>query len=162
MAADPSRTDRRVGLGLAVLGAAVLWSARAFPNVPGQKLGAAFLPLLIGAGFLLGALALMLRRPMRDAAAVQPAASAADGAAGGEHFGSSAVTIAAVVVYIAASDALGFLLIAPLCLLATFLAQRVRLLPALAWSLGGTVLVHVAFYKLLRVPLPWGVLTPFY
>jgi hypothetical protein len=24
------------------------------------------------------------------------------------------------------------------------------------------VLVHVAFYKLLRVPLPWGVLTPFY
>jgi len=23
-----------------------------------------------------------------------------------------------------------------------------------------TVLVHFAFYKLLRVPLPWGVLTP--
>jgi putative tricarboxylic transport membrane protein len=38
----------------------------------------------------------------------------------------------------------------------------VRAGPALLWSLGGTVLVHVAFYKLLRVPLPWGVLTPFY
>jgi hypothetical protein len=24
------------------------------------------------------------------------------------------------------------------------------------------VVVHVAFYKLLRVPLPWGVLRPFY
>jgi len=23
-----------------------------------------------------------------------------------------------------------------------------------------TLLVHFAFYKLLRVPLPWGVLTP--
>jgi putative tricarboxylic transport membrane protein len=111
--------------------------------------------MLIGAGFVLAALALMLRR--------QPAGDADAGTqAGSEHFGSSAVTAAAVVVYIAASDALGFLLIAPLCLFATFLAQRVRLGPALAWSLGGTLLVHVAFYKLLRVPLPWGVLTPFY
>ena len=24
------------------------------------------------------------------------------------------------------------------------------------------VVVHVAFYKLLRVPLPWGVFRPFY
>lgn len=148
-------TDRRVGLGLASLGALVLWSARSFPNVPGQKLGAAFLPMLIGAGFVLSALVLLRRR--------QPAHDAGSGVpAGSEHFGSSAVTIAAVVFYIAVSDALGFLLTAPLCLFATFLAQRVRLGPALAWSLGGTLLVHVAFYKLLRVPLPWGMLTPFY
>mgnify|MGYP000887924636 CR=1 FL=1 len=24
-----------------------------------------------------------------------------------------------------------------------------------------TMVIHFAFYKLLRVPLPWGVLTPF-
>jgi putative tricarboxylic transport membrane protein len=147
------RIDRNTGIGIAVLGLAVLWSARGFPNVPGQKLGAAFLPMLIGAGLLLCAIALVLRRP---------AAAAPDADAGDEHFGSSALTIGAVIVYILASDAVGFLLIAPLCLLATFLAQRVRLRPALLWSLGGTILVHVAFYKLLRVPLPWGVLTPFY
>jgi putative tricarboxylic transport membrane protein len=29
-------------------------------------------------------------------------------------------------------------------------------------AIGGTLLVHLAFYKLLRVPLPWGPLTPFY
>ena len=151
-----NHTDRKVGLGLAVLALAVLWSARAFPNVPGQKLGAAFLPMLVGAGLLLGAIALMLRK--RDAAddATAPAV------AGSEHFGSSAVTIGAVLVYILASEWAGFLLLAPLCLFATFLAQRVRLMPALWWSLGGTLLVHVSFYKLLRVPLPWGVLTPFY
>ena len=34
---------------LALLALAVLWSARAFPNVPGQKLGAGFLPMLVGA-----------------------------------------------------------------------------------------------------------------
>jgi putative tricarboxylic transport membrane protein len=155
------RTDRRVGLGLALLGALVLWSARGFPNVPGQKLGAAFLPVLIGFGFLLSALALLLRKPVPGAAAGEGAADPPS-AAGSEHFGSSAVTIAAVAVYIAASDAIGFLLVAPPCLLASFLAQRVRLAPAIAWSLGGTLLIHVAFYKLLRVPLPWGVLTPLY
>ena len=145
-----------MGIGIAALALAVLWSARSFPNVPGQKLGAAFLPMLIGAGLLLCGVALMLRRP-------GPAAAGAPGAqAGDEHFGSSALTIGAVIVYILGSDAIGFLLLAPLCLLATFLAQRVRIVPALWWSLGGAVLVHVAFYKLLRVPLPWGVLTPFY
>ncbi|MEQ1806626.1 MAG: tripartite tricarboxylate transporter TctB family protein [Burkholderiaceae bacterium] len=151
-----SRSDRSVGIGIAVLALAVLWSARAFPNVPGQKLGAAFLPMLIGLGLLLCAIALILRKPA-TAAAVPPPNEATE-----EHFGSSALTIGAVVVYIVASDAVGFLLLAPLCLLATFLAQRVRFVPAVLWSLGGTVLVHVAFYKLLRVPLPWGVLTPFY
>ena len=150
------RSDRNVGIGIAALALAVLWSARSFPNVPGQKLGAAFLPLLIGAGLLLCGIALMLRAPGPGAAGA-PAAQAGD-----EHFGSSALTIGAVIVYILGSDAIGFLLLAPLCLLATFLAQRVRIVPALLWSLGGTVLVHVAFYKLLRVPLPWGVLTPFY
>lgn len=154
------RSDRNVGAGIAVLALAVLWSARAFPNVPGQKLGAAFLPMLIGAGLLLCGLALMLRkpRPARD----DSGALAQAPEAGSEHFGSSALTIAAVVAYILASDTVGFLLLAPLCLLATFLAQRVRLGTAILWSLGGTLLVHITFYKLLRVPLPWGVLTPFY
>lgn len=153
-----SRSDRNVGIGIAGLALAVLWSARAFPNVPGQKLGAAFLPMLIGAGLLLCAVALIVRK---RAGADHTAAAQAPGPTE-EHFGSSALTMGAVIVYILASDAVGFLLLAPLCLLATFLAQRVRWGPAVLWSLGGTLLVHVAFYKLLRVPLPWGVLTPFY
>ena len=152
-----TRTDRYVGIGLAVLALAVLWSARSFPNVPGQKLGAAFLPILVGAGLLLSGVALILR-----SLHARRVSSESASASGGEHFGSSALTIGAVVVYILAADALGFLLLAPLCLLATFLAQRVHLVPAVWWSLGGTLVVHVAFYKLLRVPLPWGVLTPLY
>ena len=46
------RVDRWVSLLLAVLGLAVLWLARSFPNVPGQKLGAGFLPMLVGAGLV--------------------------------------------------------------------------------------------------------------
>jgi putative tricarboxylic transport membrane protein len=151
-------TDRWVGLGLALLGFAVLWSARGFPNVPGQKLGAAFLPMLVGAGLLVCGLALALRSWRGRAYAHE----ADQEAAKPEHFGSSAVIVGAVIGYIALSEKIGFLFIALLCLLAVFLALRVRWRPALLWAVGGTVLVHVAFYKLLRVPLPWGVLTPLY
>jgi putative tricarboxylic transport membrane protein len=151
------RTDRWAGLALALLGIAVMWSARAFPNVPNQKLGAGFLPMLVGAGLLLCALALIVR-------SLRPAAYAKAGAEveRREHFGSSLVIIGAVVGYIVLADRLGFLIVAPLCLVATFLALRVKLSHALLWALAGTIVVHVAFYKLLRVPLPWGVLRPFY
>jgi hypothetical protein len=55
------RVDRWVGLALAALGAVVLWTAREFPNVPGQKVGAAFLPMLAGAGLVVCASLLVLR-----------------------------------------------------------------------------------------------------
>jgi putative tricarboxylic transport membrane protein len=151
------RTDAWVGLGLAVLASAVLWSARAFPNVPGQKLGAAFLPMLVGAGLLLCGIALVVRS-LRGRAYADDAPAEA----GSEHFGSSLVVIGAVLAYIFLSERLGFLIVAPLCLMAGFLAFRIGWQRALLWALGGTVLVHFSFYKLLRVPLPWGVITPFY
>jgi putative tricarboxylic transport membrane protein len=151
------RSDRWVGIALAVLGLAVLWSARSFPNVPGQKLGAAFLPMLIGAGLVLCALGLIVRSWRGRAYADHTATPA-----GTEHFGSSLVIIGAVLAYIFLSERIGFLIIAPLCLMAGFLAFRIGWQRALLWAIGGTVLVHVSFYKLLRVPLPWGVITPFY
>ena len=151
------RSDRWVGLALAALGLVVLWSERSFPNVPGQKLGAGFLPMLVGAGLGLCGLALMLRSRRSVHYAEAGVADVRR-----EHFGSSFVIIGAVVGYILLADRLGFLLVAPLCLVATFLALRVTLARALIWALLGTVIVHVAFYKLLRVPLPWGVLRPFY
>jgi putative tricarboxylic transport membrane protein len=121
--------------------------------VPGQKLGSAFLPMLIGAGLLVCAVLLMLRR------APAPAATAPRAA---EHYASAAVMVAAVLAYLLWSERVGFLLIAPPCLMAVFLALRVRWPAALAWSLLGTLGVHLVFYKLLRVPLPWGWLTPLY
>ena len=151
------RTDRWVGLALALLGIAVMVSARSFPNVPGQKLGAGFLPILVGAGLFVCALALVVRS-LRTAAYAQQGAEEERR----EHFGSSLAIIGAVVGYIVLADRVGFLIVAPLCLIATFLALRVKLSHALLWALAGTIAVHVAFYKLLRVPLPWGILRPFY
>jgi putative tricarboxylic transport membrane protein len=151
------RVDRWVGLGLAALALAVLWSGSAFPNVPGQKLGAAFLPMIVGAGLLLCGIALVVRSLSRGAYAEAEAAPDVE-----EHFGSAGVIVGAVLAYILLSERLGFLVVAPLCLVAVFLALRVRWRSAVLAAIGGTLLVHLAFYKLLRVPLPWGPLTPFY
>ena len=151
------RSDRWIGVGLAALAGAVLWSAREFPPVPGQKLGAGFLPMLIGGGLLLCALAL-LARSFR--ASAYPASE--QRAAVPEHFGSAGVIVGVVLAYIFLAERVGFLILAPLCIVPVFLALGVRWRPALLWALGGTVVVHLAFYKLLRVPLPWGWIPPFY
>jgi putative tricarboxylic transport membrane protein len=147
------RVDRWAGLVLALLGAAVFWSSRSFPAVPGQKLGAGFLPGMVGVGLLLSGLALAWRSRKVYAAAEARAA---------EHVGSAFVIMAVIAFYVLAADKLGFLIVAPLGLLAVFRALRVGWRPSITWAIGGTVIVHIAFYKLLRVPLPWGVFRPFY
>lgn len=148
------RIDRGVGIALALLGLVVFWSAQAFPNVPGQKLGAGFLPMLVGAGLAL--CGLMLLRRSRGVPAAQPDARRH------EQAGPPLVVVGAIVVYVLAADLLGFLIVAPPMLLVVFRTLRVAWRPALLYAVLGTLVVHVAFYKLLRVPLPWGVIRPFY
>lgn len=147
--------DRGVGLALVLLASAVLWTARGFPNVPGQKLGAGTLPTMVGAGLLLCGLALALRGWRSQAGEGAREAVA-------EHYGSALVIMGVIALYVLASERIGFLLLSPLALAALFRAFRVGWVPTLAWAVGGTLVVHFAFYKLLRVPLPWGVLRPFY
>jgi len=172
------RVDRFAGIGLALLALAVLWTARSFPDVPGQDLGAATLPMLIGAALLACGLLLVRRSfdPRRHAAGdrspvAQPAGRSADaeplpdpaGAADGrQRVGPPLALLAAVLVYLLLSEPLGYLLVAPVSVLIALIALGVRLLPGLAWAIGAAALVHLVFYKLLKVPLPWGLVRPFY
>ncbi|MBL8331830.1 MAG: tripartite tricarboxylate transporter TctB family protein [Rubrivivax sp.] len=151
------RVDRWAGIALAVLALAVLWSARAFPAVPGQKLGAGFLPTLVGLGLLACGLGLVWRS---RAPGAEPDRPAGEGARASVL--PAFVAMGVVAVYVVAAERVGFLLLTPLLLVALFRALRVAWLPAWLWALGGTAVVHLAFYKLLRVPLPWGLLRPFY
>jgi putative tricarboxylic transport membrane protein len=69
------------------------------------------------------------------------------------------VLLGSVVFYIVAADTLGFLPTAFIVLMALFLVLRVPPLMAVTVAAIATLLVHTAFYKLLKVPLPWGLLT---
>jgi putative tricarboxylic transport membrane protein len=71
------------------------------------------------------------------------------------------VIVLGVAVYLALAERVGFLIVAPALLLAWFRVLGVRWPVALVAALVTTLLMWYAFYKLLRVPLPWGVLTPF-
>jgi putative tricarboxylic transport membrane protein len=69
-----------------------------------------------------------------------------------------ALTVGALAFYIAAADKLGFLPCGTVILLTLFLTLRVKARLAVPLALFLPVVIHVIFYKLLRVPLPWGVL----
>jgi putative tricarboxylic transport membrane protein len=74
------------------------------------------------------------------------------------HVAALAVLLGSVLFYILAAETLGFLIVAPLILATLFLVLRVPPGRAVIIAIVATLLVHFAFYKLLRVPLPWGVL----
>ncbi len=149
--------DRAVGAAVALLGVAVFWSSRSFPNVPGQKLGASTLPGFVGAALAVCGLLLVLR----SARAARYAGRDA-GPAGRERIAPAIGILVAIVLYLVASDALGYLLVAPVALLVALRSLQVGWGRATAWSIVASLAVHLAFYKLLKVPLPWGVVPVLY
>ena len=71
------------------------------------------------------------------------------------------VTWFAALFYIVFSEALGYLIAAPLALLAFLIATGTRAIAAVPVALLVPLLIHYIFYTLLKVPLPWGLLTEY-
>ena len=68
------------------------------------------------------------------------------------------VLAAANLFYLLAADRLGFILTGSIYLAAIMAVLRVHVVRAAVIAIAMTLIIHYAFYKLLRVPLPWGVL----
>lgn len=149
--------DRAVGAAIALLAVAVFWSSRSFPNVPGQKLGASTLPGIVAVGLFACGLLLVLRSTRASRYA-----HTADEPADRERIAPAFGILASIVLYVAASDAVGYLIVAPLSLIVALRALQVGWGRAIAWSIVAAIAVHVSFYKLLKVPLPWGVVPVLY
>ena len=151
--------DAVFGLLLLVLGAWVLVAVQVFPKIPGQQVGPALFPGLIATGLCVGGLILMLRG-WRERAAV-PWLTLEDWVRSPRHLMAFVVLIGSVVFYLLASQKLGFLLSSTIILSLLLYVLNVAPGRALLLAVVTTLLIHFAFYKLLRVPLPWGVLTPY-
>jgi putative tricarboxylic transport membrane protein len=150
--------DAVFGLILLVLGGLVLAVVRGYPGMPGQQVGPALFPGLIAVGLCIGGAMLLVKgwRERQTVAWVR----LGDWATSPRHVLAAALVIGAVLFYVFASEWLGFLPTAAISLLALMLSMRVPPGRAVLISLIATLLIHAAFYKLLRVPLPWGLLTP--
>jgi putative tricarboxylic transport membrane protein len=79
----------------------------------------------------------------------------------GRHFVAFAAIVGGVVAYVLVADAVGFLIVAPVLLWMWFSVLGVRRATAIVVAIATTIVMWYAFYRLLRVPLPWGILTPY-
>jgi putative tricarboxylic transport membrane protein len=158
-------SDKVSGTMLVGLGAAAAYGGSLLPPVPGQQVGPNVFPMVVGAGLMLcgGMIALgvgsaLEREAEADLAAhsdtPKPAASRSPLVNGAK----TLLPPALLLGYVFVGDALGFVPTAFLIVLAISLAMGARVKLALPLALIAPVIVHLIFVKLLRVPLPPGLL----
>jgi len=151
--------DALSGAALVALGATVLWHVQGFAKIPGQNYGAAWFPGWIAAGLIVCG-ALLIATRLRASGSV-PLLALPAWARRKRPVASVASVIGGLVAYVLVVDALGFHITAAALLLlwSRLLGASLRL--ALPAALAATIVIHLAFYKLLKVPLPWGVFERF-
>lgn len=149
-------SDAILGLFLLLLGIAVLVVVQGYPKIPGQQVGPALFPGLIASGLCIGGGALLWRgwRERGSVPWVQPGPWLRSP----RHVLAFAIVVAGVVFYMLAGERLGFLVCSTVLLTVLMWALRVPRLRALVIAVISSLVIHFAFYKLLHVPLPWGVL----
>ena len=146
-------SDVLSGLLILIFGTAVVLNARTFPSMPGQSAGPSLFPTLIGGGLMLCGLALVWSGRGRGA----PWLQVDDWMRRPRMVLNFGLVFADLVFYAIAVGRLGFFLTAVIFLSVLMLAfgvSRPRIVPL---ALVVTIVIHYAFYSLLRVPLPWGV-----
>jgi putative tricarboxylic transport membrane protein len=154
--------DAIFGVMLLLLGVLVLVHVQSFPRIPGQQVGPALFPGLIAAGLAAcGVLLVLSGLKARRAGEDAPWFRVGDWMRSPGHALAFVVIVGGVAVYVLFANTVGFLVLSPLLLLAWFLVLGVRPLPAFVTAVVATLVIWYAFYKLLRVPLPWGVLTKY-
>ena len=146
--------DAILGGVFLVLAVAILVHIQGFPNIPGQKIGPGAFPGMIAAILAFCSAALIWRGVKEKT----PLVAVGAWLGSPRHVRNFLVTVGALVFYILAAEKVGFLICAALILLSLFWTLNVRTRWAVPLALVLPVVIHVIFYKLLRVPLPWGVL----
>jgi len=156
-------SDTIWGVLLLLLSAVVLWKIQSFPPMPGQRYGPAVFPGVTAAG--LGICALILigkglahRRASGDA---HVWGSLEAWTRAPRQVVAFLLVIGVNIFYILFAQPLGFIPTGVLYLAALFLVFGVRGRWILPLAIIITLIIHYAFYKLLKVPLPWGVLERF-
>ena len=157
---------------LVVLGVAAYRGGSLLPPVPGQQVGPNVFPMVIGAALVVCGVLIILGvgRTFEEEEQIVTSASGevaqADalerqqGFVAGFLGGGWKVLVppAALFFYYFASERLGFWITASLMVFTLAWSQGARLKWALGLAVVAPALVHLVFYKLLRVPLPFGLL----
>ncbi|MBI5318877.1 tripartite tricarboxylate transporter TctB family protein [Bradyrhizobium sp.] len=153
--------DRVTGLFLVGLGAAAAFGGWRLPPVPGQPVGPNVFPLVIGIGLLLCGLAIAfgIGHSFEEEEEIVPYEGGEAPAPRGKLYGLRALLPPALLLlYVFVADRLGFILTAALIVYVTATALGARWKLALPLTVLAPIAIHLIFSKLLRVPLPIGLL----
>jgi putative tricarboxylic transport membrane protein len=154
--------DQVTGLFLIALGAAAAYGGSRLPPVPGQPVGPNVFPIVVGVGLCLCGTLIACgigRRFENEAEADLAIIGGAKDAPSerGALFGLRVLIPPALLLfYFAAVDRLGFIATAAIVVFIAALALGAKLRLALPLAVLAPIAVHLVFSRLLRVPLPAG------
>jgi putative tricarboxylic transport membrane protein len=152
--------DAVFGALFLVLSLLVLWTIQGYPKIPGQNVGPAAFPGVAAA--LLALCSVLLIVQGWRARTTSPWFVRGAWTSRPPQLIAFAVTVGGLLLYVLASERIGFIVTGVVMLLSLMIALRVRLAAAAIVAVTATLLIHLAFYKGLRVPLPWGALPVLY
>ncbi|MBC8119027.1 MAG: tripartite tricarboxylate transporter TctB family protein [Burkholderiaceae bacterium] len=154
-------SDAVFGLLLLALGLTVVAVVSSYPTIPAQRVGPSLFPALIAIGLSVAGLMLIVRG-WRDRRTTGARWARLDSwVHSPRHVAGALGVVGSVAFYIVAVNWLGFFLTALIILVVLFRLFGVALGRSILIAVIATFVIHFAFYKLLRVPLPWGLFTQF-
>jgi putative tricarboxylic transport membrane protein len=153
-------SDLVTGLVLLVFAVVIFAYARTFPTIPGQPYGAGAFPTVIalGLGIFSAILAWRGLEARRSAGPAERLVGLADWARDRHTAGNFLLVLVLVLVYVFASDVVGFIPLSIAILLLLFWRMHVKPLTGLIVAVAMSVVIEIAFGNFLRVPLPRGIL----
>jgi putative tricarboxylic transport membrane protein len=122
--------------------------------MPGQRFGPAWFPGVVAGGLGICGVLLVVSGARRGG----PWLVVPDWVRSRRALLGVASVVAGLVFYIVAAERLGFYLTGTLLLTFWMRVLGTSWRWAMVIAVVATVAIHLAFYKLLRIPLPWGVL----
>jgi putative tricarboxylic transport membrane protein len=153
--------DRVTGLFLVGLGAAAAYGGWLLPPVPGQPVGPNVFPLVIGTGLAFCGLAIAfgIGHTFEEEEEIIPI-EGGQATPTGKFYGLRALLPPALLLfYVTMADRLGFIITAALIVYVTATALGARWRLSLPLAILAPIGIHLIFSKLLRVPLPAGLLS---
>jgi putative tricarboxylic transport membrane protein len=150
--------DTVLGLAMFALALFIFAYALTIPPMPGQQYGADVFPRLVAIG--LGGFGLLLAwNGWRARAPGDRWVAIAPWVRDSRTSGNFLLALAAIAVYVALEETVGFIPLAIAILFTLFVRQHVPPLRSAVIAVLATVVIQIAFANLLRVPLPRGILT---
>jgi putative tricarboxylic transport membrane protein len=158
-------SDRITGSFIATLGVLAAYGGSRLPPVPGQDVGPSAFPMVIGVGLILCGLMIALGIGHSFEEEAEADLAAVEGPPGPEQLADplmyklrALLPPGLLLFYAYAADRIGFAPTAAIMIFTAALAFGAKLRIALPLAVLAPIAIHLVFYKLLRVPLPPGLL----